>query len=147
MSLDALICRRIDSRDLIRIRQTNTADQISYYNQLKKIPSLDSNIPENISIDGDDILIRISPDRPQSLISSITKIIALLNKFKAVPLKKLQDQRLPNSIALYEKAFDAIVEENEKVALPYKSWNVNGTRCADLFNMSLYYFVDFFSHM
>ena len=64
MSLDALIGRRIDSRDLIRIRQTNTADQISYYNQLKKIPSLDSNVPENISIDGDDILIRISPDRP-----------------------------------------------------------------------------------
>ena len=109
-SLDALIGRRIDSNDLIRIMQTNAADQISYYSQLKKIPNLDSNVPENISTEGDDILIRISPDRPQSLISSITKIIALLNKFRAVPLKKLQDQRLPDTIALYEKAFDAIVK-------------------------------------
>ena len=117
MSLDALIGRRIDSTDLIRIMQTNAADQISYYNQLKKIPNLDSNVPENISTEGDDILIRISPDGPQSLISSITKIIALLNKFKAVPLKKLQDQRLPNSIALYEKAFGAIVKENERMTV------------------------------
>lgn len=139
MSLDALIGRRIDSTDLIRIMQTNAADQISYYSQLKKIPNLDSNVPENISTEGDDILIKISPDSPQSLISSITKIIALLNKFRAVPLKKLQDQRLPDTIALYEKAFDVIVKENEKVALPYKSWNVNGTRYTDLFNTSLYY--------
>ena len=65
MSLDALIGRRIDSTDLIRIMQTNATDQISYYNQLKKIPNLDPNVPENISIDGDDILIRISPDGPR----------------------------------------------------------------------------------
>ena len=43
MSLDALIGRRIDSDDLIRIKQANTADQISYYSQLKKISSLSSN--------------------------------------------------------------------------------------------------------
>ena len=139
MSLDALIGRRIDSDDLIRITQANTADQISYYNQLKKISSLSSNVPEKISTEADDILIKITPDKPQTLISSLTKIIALLNKFKAVPLKKLQGQRLPNSIALYERAFDSIVKENEKVALPYKSWNINGTRYADLFNTSLYY--------
>ena len=139
MSLDTLIGQRIDSDDLIRVRQANTTDQISYYNQLKKIPSLSSNVPEEVSTEGGDILIKVAPDKPQTLMSSITKIIALLNKFKAVPLKKLQDQRLPNSIALYEKAFDAIVKENEKVALPYKSWNVNGTRYADLFNTSLYY--------
>ena len=54
--------------------------------------------------------------------SSITKIIALLNKFKAIPLKKLQGQRLPNSIALYEKAFDSIGKENEKVALSLHIW-------------------------
>ena len=139
MSLDALIGRRIDSDDLIRIKQTNTADQISYYNQLKKISSLSSNVPEKISTEDDDILIKITPDKPQTLISSLTKIIALLNKFKAVPLKKLQGQRLPNSIALYEKAFDSIIKENGKVALPYKSWNINGTRYTDLFNTSLYY--------
>ena len=117
MSLDALIGRRIDSDDLIRITQANTADQISYYNQLKKISSLSSNVPEKISTEADDILIKITLDKPQTLISSLTKIIALLNKFKAVPLKKLQGQRLPNSIALYERAFDSIVKENEKVAL------------------------------
>lgn len=117
MSLDTLIGRRIDSDDLIRVKQANTADQISYYNQLKKIPNLSSNVPEKVSTEGDDILIKIAPDKPQTLMSSITKIIALLNKFKAVPLKKLQGQRLPNSIALYEKAFDSIVKENEKVAL------------------------------
>ena len=139
MSLDALIGRRIDSDDLIRITQVNTADQISYYNQLKKISSLSSNVPEKVSTEADDILIKITPDKPQTLISSLTKIIALLNKFKAVPLKKLQGQRLPNSIALYERAFDSIVKENEKVALPYKSWNINGTRYTDLFNTSLYY--------
>ena len=148
MGLDTLIGRRIDSDDLIRIKQTNTADQISYYNQLKKIPSLISNIPEKISIEDDDILIKITPDKPQTLISSLTKIIALLNKFKAVPLKKLQGQRLPNSIALYERAFDSIVKENEKVALPYKSWNINGTRYEDLFNTSLYYkAVDIIYHL
>ena len=111
MSLDALIGRRIDSDDLIRITQANTADQISYYNQLKKISSLSSNVPEKISTEDDDILIKITPDKPQTLISSLTKIIALLNKFKAVPLKKLQGQRLPNSIALYERAFDSIGEQ------------------------------------
>ena len=148
MSLDALIGRRIDSDDLIRITQANTADQISYYNQLKKISSLSSNVPEKISTEDDDILIKITPDKPQTLISSLTKIIALLNKFKAVPLKKLQGQRLPNSIALYERAFDSIVKENEKVALPYKSWNINGTRYADLFNTSLYYkAVDIIYHL
>lgn len=148
MSLDALIGRRIDSDDLIRITQANTADQISYYNQLKKISSLSSNVPEKISTEADDILIKITPDKPQTLISSLTKIIALLNKFKAVPLKKLQGQRLPNSIALYERAFDSIVKENEKVALPYKSWNINGTRYADLFNTSLYYkAVDIIYHL
>ena len=148
MSLDALIGRRIDSDDLIRITQANTADQISYYNQLKKISSLSSNVPENISTEDDDILIKITPDKPQTLISSLTKIIALLNKFKAVPLKKLQGQRLPNSIALYERAFDSIVKENEKVALPYKSWNINGTRYEDLFNTSLYYkAVDIIYHL
>ena len=148
MSLDALIGRRIDSDDLIRITQVNTADQISYYNQLKKISSLSSNVPEKISTEDDDILIKITPDKPQTLISSLTKIIALLNKFKAVPLKKLQGQRLPNSIALYERAFDSIVKENEKVALPYKSWNINGTRYADLFNTSLYYkAVDIIYHL
>ena len=139
MSLDTLIGQRIDSDDLIRVRQANTTDQISYYNQLKKIPSLSSNVPEEVSTEGGDILIKVVPDKPQTLMSSITKIIALLNKFKAVPLKKLQGQRLPNSIALYEKAFDSIVKENEKVALPYKSWNINGTSYADLFNTSLYY--------
>lgn len=148
MSLDALIGRRIDSDDLIRITQANTADQISYYNQLKKISSLSSNVPEKVSTEGDDILIKITPDKPQTLISSLTKIIALLNKFKAVPLKKLQGQRLPNSIALYERAFNSIVKENEKVALPYKSWNINGTRYADLFNTSLYYkAVDIIYHL
>ena len=148
MSLDALIGRRIDSDDLIRITQTNTADQISYYNQLKKISSLSSNVPEKISTEADDILIKITPDKPQTLISSLTKIIALLNKFKAVPLKKLQGQRLPNSIALYERALDSIVKENEKVALPYKSWNINGTRYEDLFNTSLYYkAVDIIYHL
>lgn len=148
MSLDALIGRRIDSDDLIRITQTNTVDQISYYNQLKKISSLCPNVPEKISTEGDDILIKITPDKPQTLISSLTKIIALLNKFKAVPLKKLQGQRLPNSIALYERAFDSIVKENEKVALPYKSWNINGTRYTDLFNTSLYYkAVDIIYHL
>ena len=148
MSLDALIGRRIDSDDLIRITQANTADQISYYNQLKKISSLSSNVPEKVSTEGDDILIKITPDKPQTLISSLTKIIALLNKFKAVPLKKLQGQRLPNSIALYERAFDSIVKENEKVALPYKSWNINGTRYTDLFNTSLYYkAVDIIYHL
>ena len=148
MSLDALIGRRIDSDDLIRITQANTADQISYYNQLKKISSLSSNVPEKISTEDDDILIKITPDKPQTLISSLTKIIALLNKFKAVPLKKLQGQRLPNSIALYERAFDSIVKENEKVALPYKSWNINGTRYTDLFNTSLYYkAVDIIYHL
>ena len=148
MSLDALIGRRIDSDDLIRITQANTADQISYYNQLKKISSLSSNVPEKISTEDDDILIKITPDKPQTLISSLTKIIALLNKFKAVPLKKLQGQRLPNSIALYERAFDSIVKENEKVALPYKSWNINGTRYEDLFNTSLYYkAVDIIYHL
>ena len=148
MSLDALIGRRIDSDDLIRIKQTNTADQISYYNQLKKISSLSSNVPEKISTEDDDILIKITPDKPQTLISSLTKIIALLNKFKAVPLKKLQGQRLPNSIALYEKAFDSIIKENGKVALPYKSWNINGTRYTDLFNTSLYYkAVDIIYHL
>ena len=148
MSLDALIGRRIDSDDLIRITQVNTADQISYYNQLKKISSLSSNVPEKVSTEADDILIKITPDKPQTLISSLTKIIALLNKFKAVPLKKLQGQRLPNSIALYERAFDSIVKENEKVALPYKSWNINGTRYTDLFNTSLYYkAVDIIYHL
>ena len=148
MSLDALIGRRIDSDDLIRIKQANTADQISYYNQLKKISSLSSNVPEKISTEDDDILIKITPDKPQTLISSLTKIIALLNKFKAVPFKKLQGQRLPNSIALYERAFDSIVKENEKVALPYKSWNINGTRYEDLFNTSLYYkAVDIIYHL
>ena len=148
MSLDALIGRRIDSDDLIRITQANTADQISYYNQLKKISSLSSNVPEKISTEDDDILIKITPDKPQTLISSLTKIIALLNKFKAVPLKKLRGQRLPNSIALYERAFDSIVKENEKVALPYKSWNINGTRYTDLFNTSLYYkAVDIIYHL
>lgn len=148
MSLDALIGRRIDSDDLIRIKQANTADQISYYSQLKKISSLSSNVPEKISTEDDDILIKITPDKPQTLISSLTKIIALLNKFKAVPLKKLQGQRLPNSIALYERAFDSIVKENEKVALPYKSWNINGTRYEDLFNTSLYYkAVDIIYHL
>ena len=148
MSLDALIGRRIDSDDLIRITQANTADQISYYNQLKKISSLSSNVPEKISTEDDDILIKITPDKPQTLISSLTKIIALLNKFKAVPLKKSQGQRLPNSIALYERAFDSIVKENEKVALPYKSWNINGTRYEDLFNTSLYYkAVDIIYHL
>ena len=148
MSLDALIGRRIDSDDLIRITQANIADQISYYNQLKKISSLSSNVPEKINTEGDDILIKITPDKPQTLISSLTKIIALLNKFKAVPLKKLQGQRLPNSIALYERAFDSIVKENEKVALPYKSWNINGTRYTDLFNTSLYYkAVDIIYHL
>ena len=148
MSLDALIGKRIDSDDLIRITQANTADQISYYNQLKKISSLSSNVPEKISTEDDDILIKITPDKPQTLISSLTKIIALLNKFKAVPLKKLQGQRLPNSIALYERAFDSIVKENEKVALPYKSWNINGTRYTDLFNTSLYYkAVDIIYHL
>ena len=148
MSLDTLIGQRIDSDDLIRVRQANTTDQISYYNQLKKIPSLSSNVPEKVSTEGDDILIKVVPDKPQTLMSSITKIIALLNKFKAVPLKKLQGQRLPNSIALYEKAFDSIVKENEKVALPYKSWNINGTSYADLFNTSLYYkAVDIIYHL
>ena len=148
MSLDTLIGQRIDSDDLIRVRQANTADQISYYNQLKKIPSLSSNVPEEVSTEGGDILIKVVPDKPQTLMSSITKIIALLNKFKAVPLKKLQGQRLPNSIALYEKAFDSIVKENEKVALPYKSWNINGTSYADLFNTSLYYkAVDIIYHL
>ena len=148
MSLDALVGRRIDSDDLIRVKQANTADQISYYNQLKKIPSLSSNVPEKVSTEGDDILIKVVPDKPQTLMSSITKIIALLNKFKAVPLKKLQGQRLPNSIALYEKAFDSIVKENEKVALPYKSWNINGTSYTDLFNTSLYYkAVDIIYHL
>ena len=148
MSLDALIGRRIDSDDLIRITQVNTADQISYYNQLKKISSLSSNVPEKVSTEADDILIKITPDKPQTLISSLTKIIALLNKCKAVPLKKLQGQRLPNSIALYERAFDSIVKENEKVALPYKSWNINGTRYTDLFNTSLYYkAVDIIYHL
>ena len=148
MSLDALIGRRIDSDDPIRITQVHTADQISYYNQLKKISSLSSNVPEKVSTEADDILIKITPDKPQTLISSLTKIIALLNKFKAVPLKKLQGQRLPNSIALYERAFDSIVKENEKVALPYKSWNINGTRYADLFNTSLYYkAVDIIYHL
>ena len=148
MSLDALIGRRIDSDDPIRITQVHTADQISYYNQLKKISSLSSNVPEKVSTEADDILIKITPDKPQTLISSLTKIIALLNKFKAVPLKKLQGQRLPNSIALYERAFDSIVKENEKVALPYKSWNINGTRYTDLFNTSLYYkAVDIIYHL
>ena len=148
MSLDALIGRRIDSDGLIRIRPANATDQISYYNQLKKISSLSSNVPEKVSTEADDILIKITPDKPQTLISSLTKIIALLNKFKAVPLKKLQGQRLPNSIALYERAFDSIVKENEKVALPYKSWNINGTRYADLFNTSLYYkAVDIIYHL
>ena len=148
MSLDTLIGRRIDSDDLIRVKQANTADQISYYNQLKKIPNLSSNVPEEVSTEGDDILIKIAPDKPQTLMSSITKIIALLNKFRAVPLKKLQGQRLPNSIALYEKAFDSIVKENEKVALPYKSWNINGTNYTDLFNTSLYYkAVDIIYHL
>ena len=148
MSLDALVGRRIDSDDLIRVKQANTADQISYYNQLKKIPSLSSNVPEKVSTEGDDILIKVVPDKPQTLMSSITKIIALLNKFKAVPLKKLQGQRLPNSIALYEKAFDSIVKENEKVALPYKNWNINGTSYTDLFNTSLYYkAVDIIYHL
>ena len=148
MSLDALVGRRIDSDDLIRVKQANTADQISYYNQLKKIPNLSSNVPEKVSTEGDDILIKIAPDKPQTLMSSITKIIALLNKFKAVPLKKLQGQRLPNSIALYEKAFDSIIKENEKVALPYKSWNINGTNYTDLFNTSLYYkAVDIIYHL
>ena len=148
MGLDTLIGRRIDSDDLIRIKQANTADQISYYNQLKKISSLSPNVPEKISTEDDDILIKITPDKPQTLISSLTKIIALLNKFKAVPLKKLQGQRLPNSIALYEKAFDSIIKENEKVALPYKSWNINGTRYTDLFNTSLYYrAVDIIYHL
>ena len=148
MSLDTLIGQRIDSDDLIRVRQANTTDQISYYNQLKKIPSLSSNVPEEVSTEGGDILIKVVPDKPQTLMSSITKIIALLNKFRAVPLKKLQGQRLPNSIALYEKAFDSIVKENEKVALPYKSWNINGTSYADLFNTSLYYkAVDIIYHL
>ena len=148
MSLDTLIGRRIDSDDLIRVKQANTADQISYYNQLKKIPNLSSNVPEKVSTEGDDILIKIAPDKPQTLMSSITKIIALLNKFKAVPLKKLQGQRLPNSIALYEKAFDSIIKENEKVALLYKSWNINGTSYTDLFNTSLYYkAVDIIYHL
>ena len=148
MSLDTLIGQRIDSDDLIRVRQANTTDQISYYNQLKKIPSLSSNVPEEVSTEGGDILIKVVPDKPQTLMSSITKIIALLNKFRAVPLKKLQGQRLPNSIALYEKAFDLIVKENEKVALPYKSWNINGTSYADLFNTSLYYkAVDIIYHL
>lgn len=78
---------------------------------------MSSNVPEEVRAEGDDILIKITPDKPQTLMSSITKIIALLNKFKAIPLKKLQGQRLPNSIALCEKAFDSIVKENEKVAL------------------------------
>ena len=148
MSLDTLIGQRIDSDDLIRVRQANTTDQISYYNQLKKIPSLSSNVPEEVSTEGGDILIKVVPDKPQTLMSSITKIIALLNKFRAVPLKKLQGQRLPNSIALYEKAFDSIVKENEKVALPYKNWNINGTSYADLFNTSLYYkAVDIIYHL
>ena len=148
MSLDTLIGQRIDSDDLIRVRQANTTDQISYYNQLKKIPSLSSNVPEEVSTEGGDILIKVVPDKPQTLMSSITKIIALLNKFRAVPLKKLQGQRLPNSIALYEKAFDSIVKENEKVALPYKSWNINGTSYADLFNTNLYYkAVDIIYHL
>ena len=148
MSLDTLIGQRIDSDDLIRVRQANTTDQISYYNQLKKIPSLSSNVPEEVSTEGGDILIKVVPDKPQTLMSSITKIIALLNKFKAVPLKKLQGQRLPNSIALYEKAFDSIVKENEKVALPYKNWNINGTSYTDLFNTSLYYkAVDIIYHL
>ena len=148
MSLDTLIGQRIDSDDLIRVRQANTTDQISYYNQLKKIPSLSSNVPEEVSTEGGDILIKVVPDKPQTLMSSITKIIALLNKFRAIPLKKLQGQRLPNSIALYEKAFDLIVKENEKVALPYKSWNINGTSYADLFNTSLYYkAVDIIYHL
>ena len=148
MSLDTLIGQRIDSDDLIRVRQANTTDQISYYNQLKKIPSLSSNVPEEVSTEGGDILIKVVPDKPQTLMSSITKIIALLNKFRAVPLKKLQGQRLPNSIALYEKAFDSIVKENEKVALPYKSWNINGASYADLFNTSLYYkAVDIIYHL
>ena len=148
MSLDTLIGQRIDSDDLIRVRQANTTDQISYYNQLKKIPSLSSNVPEEVSTEGGDILIKVAPDKPQTLMSSITKIIALLNKFRAVPLKKLQGQRLPNSIALYEKAFDSIVKENEKVALPYKSWNINGTSYADLFNTNLYYkAVDIIYHL
>ena len=115
MSLDTLIGQRIDSDDLIRVRQANTTDQISYYNQLKKIPSLSSNVPEEVSTEGGDILIKVVPDKPQTLMSSITKIIALLNKFRAVPLKKLRGQRLPNSIALYEKAFDSIVKENENL--------------------------------
>lgn len=139
MSLDALIGRRVDSDGLIRIKQTNASDQLSYYDQLRKIQSLSHNVPEDISADAGDLLIKISPDEPQTLMSSITKIIALLNKFRAVPLKKLQGQRLPNSIAVYERAFDSIVKENEKVALPYKSWNINGTRYTDLFNTSLYY--------
>ena len=148
MSLDTLIGQRIDSDDLIRVRQANTTDQISYYNQLKKIPSLSSNVPEEVSTEGGDILIKVVPDKPQTLMSSITKIIALLNKFRAVPLKKLQGQRLPNSIALYEKAFDSIVKENEKVALPYKNWNINGTSYTDLFNTSLYYkAVDIIYHL
>ena len=55
---------------------------------------------------------------------------------------------MTNSIALYEKAFDSIVKENEKVALPYKSWNINGTRYTDLFNTSLYYkAVDIIYHL
>ena len=148
MSLDTLIGQRIDSDDLIRVRQANTTDQISYYNQLKKIPSLSSNVPEEVSTEGGDILIKVVPDKPQTLMSSRTKIIALLNKFRAVPLKKLQGQRLPNSIALYEKAFDSIVKENEKVALPYKSWNINGASYMDLFNTSLYYkAVDIIYHL
>ena len=148
MSLDTLLGQRIDSDDLIRVSQANTTDQISYYNQLKKIPSLSSNVPEEVSTEGGAILIKVVPDKPQTLMSSITKIIALLNKFRAVPLKKLQGQRLSNSIALYEKAFDSIVKENEKVALPYKSWNINGTSYADLFNTSLYYkAVDIIYHL
>ena len=78
---------------------------------------MSSNVPEKVRAEGNDILIKITPDKPQTLMSSITKIIALLNKFKAIPLKKLLGQRLPNSIALYEKAFDSIAKENEKVAL------------------------------
>ena len=79
MSLDTLIGQRIDSDDLIRVRQANTTDQISYYNQLKKIPSLSSNVPEEVSTERGDILIKISPDKPQTLMRSIKKKIALLN--------------------------------------------------------------------
>lgn len=139
MSIDSLKRKRIESSNLIRLESTNITEQLSYYNQLRKIPSLASNVPDCVLVEDGDLLIKIKQDGPQTLISSITKVIALLNKFKAVPSKSLKGQKPPNPIALYEKALESIVKENEKVALPHKSWIINGETYDDLFNTSLYY--------